>query len=340
MTNAQTPPGAPRRRRRWPWVVGVLIVLAAGGVFLLRGGETPAFKTQDVARGTLTVTVSATGTIQPVDQVDVGAEITGRISELKADYNDQVMQGQVLARLDTSSLEAKVKQSEANLLSARASVAQAQASLQLAEVTAKRTTALADSRFASAQTKDQDLAELARARAGLQAAEAGVKVAEAVLDSDRTTLDKATIRSPVDGVVISRNVELGQTIVASLQTPVLFTVARDLTQMELNLDIDEADIGHVAVGQKATFSVDAYPTKLFDAEVTSVRLAPKSEQGVVTYEVLAKVGNPDLLLRPGMTATADVVGAVHEGVILVPNGALRFTPADVAQDKLEKLPPD
>lgn len=334
------PARKPFYRRRW-FMIGapvalVLLVLLS----LLGGGTGTAYKTQAPVIGTLTVTVSATGTVQPLDQVDVGAEITGRVAELHADYNDQVKQGQVLARLDTTSLAAKVAQSEANLLSAEASVAEAKAALRLAEVTAQRTSALADNRYASQQARDRDLAELARTRAALQSAEAGVKVAEAILSSDRSTLDKATIRSPVDGVVISRSIELGQTIVASLQTPVLFTVARDLAAMELNLDVDEADIGHIAVGQKATFSVDAYPTRRFDAEVTSVRLAPKSEQGVVTYQVLARVANPDLALRPGMTATADVIGAVRQNVLLVPNGALRFTPPDQVGAALPTLAPD
>lgn len=340
MSSTPSPAPAAPRRRRWPWIVGAVVIVAIALAFAFRGSSTVAFKTQDIATGTLTVTVSATGTVKPVDQVDVGAEISGLVAELMVDYNDQVKAGQVLARLDTSLLEAKVRQSEANLLSAQAMVAEAEASLQLAEVTAKRTQTLADNRYASASARDKDLAELARARAALQSAQAGVKVAEAVLTSDRSNLDKATIRSPVDGVVIARKVELGQTIVASLQTPVLFTVARDLADMELSLDVDEADIGHVATGQKATFTVDAYPTRLFDAEVTSVRLAPKSDQGVVTYEVLARVANPDLALRPGMTATADVVGAVRENVLLVPNGALRFTPPGIGYDTLAKLPPD
>ncbi|PWR25722.1 efflux RND transporter periplasmic adaptor subunit [Zavarzinia aquatilis] len=340
MTNSSSLAAAPARRRRWPWIAGAAAVLVIGAFFLLRGSSGVEYKLQTVTRGTLTVTVSATGSVKPVDQVDVGAEISGLVNELLVDYNDQVKAGQVLARLDTSLLEAKVRQSEANLLSAQAGVAEAQAALHLAEVTARRTQALADNRYASASARDKDIAELGRAQAALQSAQAGVKVAEAILTSDRSNLDKATIRSPVDGVVISRKVEVGQTIVASLQTPVLFTVARDLTDMELSLDVDEADIGHVAEGQKATFTVDAYPTRLFDAVVTSVRLAPKSDQGVVTYEVLARVANPDLALRPGMTATADVIGAVRENALLVPNGALRFTPPSIAYDTLDKLPPD
>ncbi|MCF4166266.1 efflux RND transporter periplasmic adaptor subunit [Zavarzinia compransoris] len=335
-----TTPPRPFFRRRWVWIAGGLIVLAIIALLTLGGGSKTAYRTQALTAGTLTVTVSATGSVQPVDQVDVGAEITGLVAELGADYNDHVTEGQVLARLDTTSLAARVAQSEANLLSAQAAVSEAQAALRLAEVTAKRTQELADNRYASASARDRDLAELARARAALQSAEAGVKVAEAVLSSDRSNLDKATIRSPVDGVVIARSIELGQTIVASLQTPVLFTVARDLKAMELNLDVDEADIGHVAVGQKATFTVDAYPTRVFDAEVTSVRLAPKNEQGVVTYEVLARVDNPDLALRPGMTATADVVAAVRDNVLLVPNGALRFSPPGRDTDDLPALAPD
>ncbi|MFZ2868568.1 efflux RND transporter periplasmic adaptor subunit [Zavarzinia sp.] len=340
MTNSSSPAAAPVWRRRWPWIAGGAAILLVGAFFLFSGSSAVDYKVQNVTRGTLTVTVSATGSVKPVDQVDVGAEISGLVNELLVDYNDQVKAGQVLARLDTSLLEAKVRQSEANLLSAQAGVAEAQAALHLAEVTNRRTQTLADNRYASASARDKDIAELGRAQAALQSAQAGVKVAEAILTSDQSNLDKATIRSPVDGVVISRKVEVGQTIVASLQTPILFTVARDLTDMELSLDVDEADIGHVADGQKATFTVDAYPTRMFDAVVTSVRLAPKSDQGVVTYEVLARVANPDLALRPGMTATADVVGAVRENVLLVPNGALRFTPPGIAQDTLEKLPPD
>ncbi len=315
--------------KRWPWILGGVAVLGLGAWLLWPGGGAPAYVTMAVQRTTLTVTVNATGTLEPVDEVEIGA-----------DYNSHVTKGQILARLDTALLEAKVKQSAANRDAARAGIAEAQAALTLAQAKARRTAVLVERKFVSAQDNEVNQAEVARTAAALQAAEAQAAVAEAVLASDVSNLDKATIRSPVDGIVISRAVELGQTIVAALQTPVLFTVARDLTAMELHLDVDEADIGLVADGQEARFSVDAYPTRRFDATLTSVRLAPKTDQGVVTYQVLARVANPDLALRPGMTATADITTRTLPDALLVPNGALRFTPPNVDRNGLATLPPD
>lgn len=326
--------------KRWPWILGGVAVLGLGAWLLWPGGGAPAYVTMAVQRTTLTVTVNATGTLEPVDEVEIGAEITGRLVEIGADYNSHVTKGQILARLDTALLEAKVKQSAANRDAARAGIAEAQAALTLAQAKARRTAVLVERKFVSAQDNEVNQAEVARTAAALQAAEAQAAVAEAVLASDVSNLDKATIRSPVDGIVISRAVELGQTIVAALQTPVLFTVARDLTAMELHLDVDEADIGLVADGQEARFSVDAYPTRRFDATLTSVRLAPKTDQGVVTYQVLARVANPDLALRPGMTATADITTRTLPDALLVPNGALRFTPPNVDRNGLATLPPD
>lgn len=326
--------------RRWPWILGALVTLGLGGWLLWPGGGTAPYVTSPVEHAPLTVTVGATGTLEPVDEVEIGAEITGRIVEIGADYNAHVTAGQVLARLDTALLEAKVKQSAANRDAARAGIAEAQAALTLAQAKARRSAALVERRVVSPQDHEINQAEAARTAAALQVAEAQAAVAEAVLASDASNLDKATIRSPVDGIVIARNVELGQTIVAALQTPVLFTVARDLTAMELHLDVDEADIGLVAEGQQASFSVDAYPTRRFAASLTSVRLAPKTEQGVVTYQVLARVANPDLALRPGMTATADITTRTVPDALLVPNGALRFTPPGADRATPAALPPD
>ncbi len=330
--------GAARRRRPWRWVLLALVLLAvAAGVYWtqFRPPAPIEYRTTDSRIGTLTVMVTATGTLQPLNQVDVGAEISGLIVEVAVDFNDPVVAGQVLARLDTQQLEARVLQAQAALEQAEAAVAEAEATREEAAANARRLETLAARGISSQHERDTAVAAAARAAAAVASAEAQVKVAAAALEVDLTTLGKAVIRSPIDGIVIARNVEVGQTVAASFQAPVLFTLAGDLSQMELHLDIDEADIGQVRAQQTATFTVDAYPDRLFDAELTLVRYAPQENQGVVSYETLLSVDNPDLLLRPGMTATADIVTAERADALLVPNGALRFVPPDQGFD----LPP-
>jgi HlyD family secretion protein len=300
-------------RRSWILIgLGVVALIVLAAVFLRRGPATN-YITQAVTRGPLAVTVSATGTLAPRDQVDVGAEISGRIDALYADYNDHVKKGQKLARLNTEQIEAQLAQT-------RAALAQAQATLTQMSQNYPRTVALAKSNAASKQDLDNARADLMRARANVNLAAAQVRANE-------TLLSKATIYSPIDGVVLDRKVSQGQTVVAAMTTPVLFTLASDLSQMELDVDIDEADVGQVHPGQKATFTVDAYPGRAFDATLVSIHSAPKTVQGVVTYQGVLLVSNPNGLLKPGMTATAQITASRLADALLVPNTALRFVPA-------------
>jgi HlyD family secretion protein len=245
------------------------------------------------------------------------------------DFNDLVKAGQVLAELDTSKLRAQVLQAKAAVDSARAKVLRAQADIRLAGsklAQLKKARELTGGKVPSQQDIDGGEAALDVARADEASAKAEVQRAEADLAFNETNLSKAIIRSPIKGIVLSRHVEPGQTVAASLQTPVMFTIAEDLTRMELHVDVDEADFGKVKRGQGATFTVDAYPDRTFRAKVTEVRFSPKTVEGVVTYETLLSVDNPDLTLIPGMTATAEVVVKEVKGTLLIPNAALRFTP--------------
>lgn len=330
--------GRSRRRRPWRWLIAALVLAGAAGGgswWWAESHAAPEFRTAEARRGELIATVTATGTLEPTNQVEVGSEISGRIATMEADFNDHVEQGQTLATLDTDQLRAKVKQSESSLQAAEAGVREAMATVDEMAAKARRLRTLARRDFSSQQDLEVAEAASARAEAALASARAQVEVARAVLQADRTTLAKAIIRSPIDGVVIDRHVEVGQTVAASFQTPILFTLAQDLTEMELHLDIDEADVGHVKVGQQATFRVDAYPDQEFAATITSVRYAPRTVQGVVTYEAILAVANESLLLRPGMTATAEIMTARQKNVLLVPNGALRFTPPGAK----EEVPP-
>lgn len=317
------------RRRVRVWLVGAFLLALAGlAITFLVGGDDEAvrFRTTDAQTGDLTVTVTATGQLKPVNQVDVGTEVSGTIESVVVDYNDRVSAGQVLARLDTAKLEAQVLQSKAALASARARVNEMQATVVETRLKSDRCKRLAENSLCSRE--DLDTAQAAHLRAQAQEADARAKVAEAAakLSLDETNLEKAVIRAPIDAIVLERQVEPGQTVAASLQTPVLFTLAEDLRQMELHVDVDEADVGQVREGQAATFSVDAYARRSFPARITQVRFAPRTVEGVVTYETLLSVDNADLSLRPGMTATADITVKTVEGALLVPNTALRFTP--------------
>jgi len=304
------------------------LVLVAGVVFYLvsRPSESNGFKTAAVTRGDLTVLVTATGVLEPVNQVEVGTEISGTVKSVEVDFNDHVKVGQVLARLDTAQLEARERQAKAALDLAHSKVAEAQATVIETRNTNQRMQQLAAKQLCSREQCDAAKAAYSRALAALASARAQVTQAQAQLDSDQTALRKANIISPINGIVLQRQVEPGQTVAASLQTPVLFVLAESLAQMELHVAVDEADVGQVKEGQIATFSVDAYPDKTFPAKITQVRSAPKTVEGVVTYETVLLVDNSELLLRPGMTATADITVKKLENVLLVPNAALRFTP--------------
>jgi len=319
-----------RRGRMVKWAVTAAVIVVVVVVLLpwLTGGDsqTIQYKTDEAVRGDLTVTVTATGTLEPVNQVEVGSEVSGTVRMVAVDYNDRIKQGQVLAKLDTDQLQARVNQARAALQLAQAQVKQAEATVVETKNNLRRARELAESGMCSEEDCDAAQAAYDRAEASLLSAKAQVVQSQASLDAEQTTLDKATIHSPIDGIVLERSVEPGQTVAASLQTPVLFTLAEDLTQMELHVDVDEADVGQVAVGQAALFTVDAYPDHSFPAEITEVHFASQTVEGVVTYETVLRVDNSALLLRPGMTATADITVNRVENALLVANAALRFTP--------------
>jgi HlyD family secretion protein len=319
--------GTPRNRR-W-WIAGGAVVAAIvifASVRFAMGPAGPAFREAAVTQGGLIATVNATGTLQPVNTVDIGPEISGQIDKVLVDFNDRVTAGQVLAVMDTDVLSARVAQSRANLTAARARVADAKATVGEATLRLGRIRELFSRGNSSKQELDSAEATAGRATAAVGSAEAQVLVAAATLSSDETSLSKTEIRSPINGIVLSRTVEPGQVVAASFQTPVLFKLAEDLSKMQLEVDVDEADIGHVQEKQQSTFTVDAFPDRQFPATITQVRFAPKTKDNVVTYQAVLAVDNAELLLRPGMTATATITTATRADATLVPNAALRFTP--------------
>ncbi len=325
----------PGRRLRWMFAAISLLVLGGIVFFWLLRGEKPTvrYETTEVTRGDLTVTVTATGTLEPVNQVDVGSELSGIIETVAVDFNDKVQLGQVLARLDTDRLEAQVLQSRAALQSSEAKVKEAQATLLEMRLAFQRCEKLAERQLCPSGDLDTARAAYARAEAGVASARAQVAEARATLDGKETELAKAEIRSPIDGLVLLRQIEPGQTVAASLQAPILFTLAEDLAQMELHVAVDEADVGSINEGQAAQFTVDAWPERSFAARITQVRFAPRTVEGVVTYETVLAVDNSDLALRPGMTATAVITVQELQDAVLVPNAALRFIPPQSATAK-------
>ncbi len=316
------------KKRKWLLLGGVVIVLVVIAFMWIRrdDGDTVQYKTEQAQRGNLTVIVTATGTLEPTNQVDVGSELSGIVDGVYVDYNDIVKVGQVLAKLDTSKLDAQVLQSKAALSAAQAKVLDAKATVLETKLKYDRCVALAKTQMCSPQDVDTDRADYVRAQASEASAKAAVSQAQATLDGIQTDLSKAVIRSPINGIVLKRSIEPGQTVAASLQAPVLFTLAEDLTKMQLQVDVDEADVGQVKAGQSATFTVDAYPDRSFPARINQVRYGAQTVQGVVTYETILDVDNTDLSLRPGMTATADIVVKKVDNAILIPNAALRFAP--------------
>jgi HlyD family secretion protein len=317
---------AGRRRVPWLWLGGGAAVIVAFVIALLSGTGAVDYETAPATRETLSVWVTATGTLEPLNKVDVGAEISGRIAEVHVTFNDPVKRGDLLARLDTQELEANVVEAEGSLASARAREAQASATIVETRAKTERIERLAKTGNASKQDRDVAEAALARAEADVLQAQAQVRIAEAHLKIARTNLERAHIVSPIDGIVLDRKIEPGMAIAAAFQTPVLFTLAEDLSKMKLNVDVDEADVGRVKAGQRAKFTVDAFPGSEFPAEVLLVQNAPRAQQGVVTYQAILSVDNSKLLLKPGMTATAEILVARFADVLTVPNGALRFTP--------------
>jgi len=317
----------PRRRGLIIALLLVVFAILAVSQLFSSNDDTPLqFVTSEITRGDLTIQVTATGTLEPLNQVDVGSEMSGIIEAVSVDFNDRVKQGQVLARLNTDEQRAKVVQTQAALEVAEARVLQAAATVLETDLKLKRCQTLAAKGLCPPQDKDAAQAAYARARADEASAKAQVSQARATLEVEQARLAKAVIRSPIDGIVLKRQIEPGQTVAASLQAPVLFTLAENLAQMELRVAVDEADIGKVHQGQAATFSVDAYRDQVFPASITQVRLAPLSEGGVVSYETMLALSNDAMLLRPGMTATAHITVEQLDDTLLIPNAALRFVP--------------
>ena len=307
------------KRTRWI-LLAAAVVVVVGGAWMWRSRaarEAPRYRTAEVQRGAIESTVSATGTVQPVEQVEVGSQVSGTVYKLNADYNSRVAAGQVLCELEPSGFRARVAQNEA-------AVARAEAALEDGRRQLRR------ARELSAQSLVSQ-AELEAAEVTVQQREADLKAARAQLAAVRVDLQNSVIRAPISGVVISRSIDLGQTVAASLQAPKLFVIARDLTQMQVETAIDEADIGVIEVGLPVTFTVDAFPDDKFRGQVSVVRLEPILSSGVVTYITVIQTHNPELKLRPGMTANVSVLVARHDEVLRIPAAALRFRPPETAR---------
>lgn len=329
-------PNGGRKKRLW-WVIAAVIAVVGLMLWQPWSGSAAAkvsYDTEPVTRGDLTVTVSATGNLQPINQVDVGSEMSGTVDNVLVDDNARIRKGQVLATLDTAKLRDQITRSRAALASAEARVLQAEATQTEARANLARlqeVSRLSGGKVPAKAEMATAEATAKRADADLASARASVTEAKAQVSSDETNLGKATIRSPIDGVVLARKIEPGQTVAASLQAPVLFSLAEDLAQMELQVDVDEADIGQVREGQHARFTVDAWANRQFPAQIVRVGLGSQTKDGVVSYKTILHVTNDDLSLRPGMTATAEIITNERKGVLLIPNAALRFTPDFRAQ---------
>ncbi|MFZ6711447.1 efflux RND transporter periplasmic adaptor subunit [Undibacterium sp. TC9W] len=309
--------------------VAIALLLVAGAVatYYQRENnkakeEEPKYKTAVVDKGNITQTVTASGTLNPVALINVGSQVSGTVVELKADFNDRVKQGQVLLKLDPTIFNAQIKQSEASLASA-------EASKRLAQATLERNQKLVTQNYISGTAMDQ-------AKREVEVADANIKLARAQLDRVKADLNNSVIRSPIDGVIIKRTIDMGQTVAASFQTPNLFQIARDLTKMQIDTSVSEADVGLLKDGLPARFVVDAYPDREFEAKLRQFRLAANVQQNVVTYNVVLDVDNKDELLKPGMTAQVRLVVGSRENVVRIPTAALRYKPSEEEQAKEAK----
>lgn len=314
------------------WALGGLIATAILLIALIlwgpgSGNTDTHFKTNAVTQRDITVLVTATGTVQPTNDVDISSELSGTIREVLVDYNDKVVIGQELAKLDTDKLKASVESAKAKLAAAKAKVKQADATLNEMKIDYNRKLILFEKKVYSGHDLEAAQASYKRSLAALESAKADVAAATADLKLNETNLAKTCICSPINGVVLKRDVEPGQTVASSLQAPVLFTIAEDLTKMEVQVDVDEADVGKVKERQNASFTVDAYPDKKFSAQIKALRFGSEVVQGVVTYKAILTTQNTDLYLRPGMTATAEIVVKQVKNALTIPNAALRYSPS-------------
>lgn len=323
--------GRPRRRVwRIAGVAVVVAVLGFGAWYLWAGGSASrlgtSYTTDAATVADLVIIVTATGTVEPTNKVELSSELSGTMGEVLVDYNDEVVAGQVLARLKTDQLEAAVELEAATLAARQAAVHEAEATAAEREAILKRAEELLAKNFTSTETFETAKAASERSAAALAATKANLDIASANLRIANSNLDKASIRSPINGVVLSRNVEPGQIVASSLSAPVLFTLAEDLTEMELQVDIDEADVGQISGGETAVFTVEAFGDRKFDARITQLRLSPETVEGVVTYKAILSVDNSDRALRPGMTATARITVEEIDNALTVANAALRYAP--------------
>jgi len=310
--------------------VAAILLLGIGTLLFLPRGPAVQFETAKITRGGLTVTVSATGTLQPGNKVDVGTEVSGKVDQILVDSNDRVKQGQLMAVINTDTVRAQLEQYRATLAQGRAALATARATVQQNQAKRDRYRNLSASGAASTQDLQTAEADYARALASVAEAEGRIQSAQAQISNSQTQMAKAQVTAPIDGVVLSRSVSVGQTVQASFSAPVLFTLASDLSVMQLSIEIDEADIGTVQEGQKATFTVDAFPNRKFNAQLVTLFNSSKTTNNVVTFPGSLLVDNRSLLLRPGLTATAEILVAEVKNALLVPNAALRFTPPPAA----------
>jgi HlyD family secretion protein len=340
-TDIQALLGTDQPARWWArpslWIGLAVLAAAAGGIYFWQAQKesnaAPVYVTEALRKGNLTLTVAANGTIVPTRVVSIGSELSGTVKRVLVDVNDVVKKGQVLVELDTAKLDDQVLRSRAALASAQAQLAQTAATVKEARAGLARfeeVSRLSGGKVPSATELDGARATLERAVAGEASASATVAEARATLSTDETNLSKASIRSPINGVVLTRTVDPGNAVAASLQAVTLFTIAEDLAQLRLEVAVDEADVGSVKVGQKASFTVSAYPSRRYPARITRVAFGSTKTDNVITYTTWLEVDNSDLSLRPGMTAASTIVATERNDVLLVPNTALRFTPAAAA----------
>lgn len=320
-----------RTVRKWITTVSILVGLGIAGVWAYRHftdqkKEAPKFETRRVERGRLVASVTATGTLSPRVTVQVGSQVSGRILELYADFNDRVEKGQVIARIDPKLFESDVAKVKASVMSAQASVKRAQSDFAEAKRQYDRTRSLSEKQLVSQAEADTALAAYQSAEAQLEAARAALAQARALLVQSETNLAYTTIVSPINGVVISRDVDVGQTVAASLQAPKLFTIAEDLRKMEVHTNVAESDVGRLKPNMVAEFTVDAFPQERFRGAVKEVRYSPQTVQNVVTYDAVVSIENEELKLRPGMTANVTFIVETRDNALKIPNSALRFRP--------------
>jgi HlyD family secretion protein len=319
------------------FVFGLIIaVIGAGTWYLLKKDPIPPYKTEAVRTGDLVSAVTATGTVNAVKTVLVGTQVSGTIKKLYVDYNSKVKEGQLLAQIDPATFQAQVDQAGANLLNAQANLKKNEASLVDAQRIYKRNRELIDKHYVAQSDLDTSETNVEMNKAQVDVAKAQVLQNKAALNQAETSLHYTRILSPVNGIVISRSVDIGQTVAASFQTPTLFTIAEDLTKMQIDTSVDEADVSSVKENQEVRFTVDAYPDTNFIGTVSEIRNAAVIVQNVVTYDVVVHVNNKEMKLKPGMTANVSIVTSSREGVLLVPNSALRFRPKDIKDMKDQK----